>query len=160
MFITPNFCKRAPPPNFRTAKVQKGELRIQIKANGTLEPQEVIDVGAQVIGRIQEFGEAPGAASDPALTVKHVDYRSDVEVGTILAKIDPSLYKATYDQAVASVKRAEADLLQMNAKLVQTEAEWNRAQRLREMKLPSISGLGASPTQPAARSNHDQRNLG
>lgn len=127
--------------------VKRGELRIQIEANGTLEPQEVIDVGAQVMGRIQELGEAPGAASDPTLTIKHVDYCSNVEVGTILAKIDPSLYKATRDQAQASVKRAEADLLQMNAKQVQTEAEWNRAQRLREMKLPSISGLGANPTQ-------------
>lgn len=141
------FLQAAPPPNFRTAKVTKGDLRIQIKANGTLEPQEVIDVGAQVMGRIQEFGEAPGAASDPTLTVKHVDYRSDVEVGTVLAKIDPSLYQATYDQAHASVKRAEADLLQMKAKQVQTEAEWIRAERLREMKIPSISGLGASPTQ-------------
>ena len=143
------FVKAALPPNFRTAVVQKGELRIQIKANGTLEPQEVIDVGAQVMGRIQELGAAPGAASDPTLTVKHVDYCSDVEEGTVLAKIDPSLYQATYDQAHASVKRAEADLLQMKAKLVQTEAEWKRAERLREMKLPSISGLGANPTQQA-----------
>ena len=110
------FLKAAPPPNFRTAVVKKGELRIQIKANGTLEPQEVIDVGAQVMGRIQEFGEAPGAASDPTLTVKHVDYRSDVEAGTVLAKIDPSLYQATYDQAHASVKRAEADLLPLKAR--------------------------------------------
>ena len=143
------FLQAAAPPNFRTAVVKRGELRIQIEANGTLEPQEVIDVGAQVMGRIQEFGEAPGAASDPTLTIKHVDYRSDVEVGTVLAKIDPSLYQATYDQAHASVKRAEADLLQMKAKLVQTEAEWIRAERLREMKIPSISGLGANPTQQA-----------
>jgi HlyD family secretion protein len=140
------FLKAAAPPNFRTAKVEKGDLRIQIKANGTLEPQEVIDVGAQVMGRIQELGEDPRAKSDPDLKIKHVDYCSDVDEGTVLAKIDPSLYKATFDQADASVKRAQADLLQMRAKLVQTEAEWNRAQRLREMKLPSISGLGANPT--------------
>jgi HlyD family secretion protein len=46
------FLKAAPPPNFRTAVVKRGDLRIQIEANGTLEPQEVIDVGAQVMGRI------------------------------------------------------------------------------------------------------------
>ncbi len=141
------FLKAAPPPNFRTAKVERGDLRIQIKANGTLEPQEVIDVGAQVMGRIQELGEDPRATSDPDMPVKHVDYCSDVDQGMVLARIDPSLYQATYDQAEAAVKRAEADLLQMKAKLVQTEAEWNRAQRLREMKLPSMSGLGANPTQ-------------
>ena len=140
------YLKAAPTANFRTATVQKGELRIEIKANGTLEPQEVVDVGAQVMGRIQELGEDPRAATDPAFQGKRVDYCSDVEEGTVLAKIDPSLYQATYDQADASVKRAEADLMQMRAKLAQTEAEWNRAQRLREMKLTSISGLGSSPT--------------
>ena len=139
-----NFLTAAPPPNYRTAEVRRGELRIEIKANGTLEPQEVVDVGAQVMGRIQELGEDPSGKSDPAYKGKFVDYCSDVEQGTILAKIDSSLYDATYAQAVASVNRAEADLLQMKAKLAQTEAEWNRAQRLREMKLPSISGLGSS----------------
>ena len=137
----------APAISFRTATVQKGELRIEIKANGTLEPEEVVDVGAQVMGRIQEFGEDPRAATDPAFKGKRVDYCTDVEEGTVLALIDPSLYKATKDQAEASVKRAEADLLQMKAKLVQTEAEWNRAQKLREMKLTSISGLGSTNTQ-------------
>jgi HlyD family secretion protein len=141
------YLKAAPTTYFRTATVQKGELRIEIKANGTLEPQEVVDVGAQVMGRIQELGEDPRAATDPAFKGKRVDYCSDVEEGTVLAKIDPSLYQATYDQADASVKRAEADLLQLKAKLAQTDAEWNRAQRLREMKLPSISGLGTNTTQ-------------
>ena len=142
-----NYLKAAPTTNFRTATVKKGELRIEIKANGTLEPEEVVDVGAQVMGRILELGEDPRAATDPAYEGKRVDYCSDVEPGTILARIDPSLYQATKDQAEASVKRAEADLLQMKAKLVQTEAEWNRAQRLREMKLSSISGLGSSSPQ-------------
>ena len=126
------YLNAGPTTTFRTALVQKGELRIEIKANGTLEPEEVVDVGAQVMGRILELG---------------VDYCSDVEAGKVLARIDPSLYLATRDQADASVKRAEADLLQMKAKLAQTEAEWKRAQRLREMKLPSISGLGSISSQ-------------
>jgi HlyD family secretion protein len=139
-----NFLTAAPTPNFRTAEVRRGELLVEIKANGTLEPEEVVDVGAQVMGRIQELGPDPRGESDPAYRGRFVDYCSDVEQGMLLAKIDPSLYKATYDQAEASVKRAEADLLQMRAKRDQTEAEWRRAQRLREMKLPSISGLGTS----------------
>jgi HlyD family secretion protein len=141
------FLNASPTTHFRTAEVHKGELRIEIKANGTLEPEEVVDVGAQVMGRILELGEDPRAETDPAYKGKRVDYCSDVEPGTILARIDPSLYKATYDQADASVKRAEADVMQMKAKVVQTDAEWKRAQRLREMKLTSISGLGAKPTE-------------
>jgi len=141
------YLKAAPTTSFRTATVQKGDLRIEIKANGTLEPEEVVDVGAQVMGRILELGEDPRAKNDQAFKGKRVDYCSDVEEGTILAKIDPSLYRATLDQAKASVMRAEADLEQMTAKRAQTEIEWKRAQKLREMKLGSISGLGTNPSQ-------------
>lgn len=137
------YLKAAPTISFRTAKVEKGDLITEIKANGTLEPEEVVDVGAQVMGRITELGEDPRAQTDPAFKGKRVDYCSDVEEGTILARIDPSLYKATLDQAKASVMRAEADLEQMTAKLAQMKIEWERAQKLREMKLSSISGLGA-----------------
>jgi HlyD family secretion protein len=34
---------------------------------------------------------------------------------------------------------------------VQTEAEWRRAERLREMKLPSVSGLGANSAQAGSK---------
>src|SRR5262249_28679203 len=68
---------------------------------------------------------------------KVVDYDTVVEKGTVLAHIDDSLYAADVDtnraqleQAKANVTRAEADLGQMRAKLVQTERDWNRAQRL------------------------------
>lgn len=142
------FLQAAPTTNFRTATVDKGELRIEIKANGTLEPEEVIDVGAQVMGRVMELGEDPRAATDPAFKGKRVDYCSDVEEGTVLARIDPALYKASLDQAKASVMRAEADLEQMRAKLAQTDVEWKRAQRLREMKLSSVSGLGSAASAP------------
>lgn len=135
------------PLNLRTSPVERGELLIEIKSNGTLEPQDIIDVGAQVMGRIQELGPDSRAATDPAFAGRTVDYCSNVEQGALLARIDPSLYQATYDQALAAVKRAEADLLQMRAKLEQADAEWKRAQRLRELKLPSISGLGAATSQ-------------
>lgn len=140
------YLQAAPKTSFRTATAEKGDLRIEIKANGTLEPEEVVDVGAQVMGRVLELGEDPRAKTDDAFKGKRIDYCSDVEEGTILAKIDASLYKATLDQAKASVLRAEADLEQMTAKMAQTEVEWKRAQKLREMKLGSISGLGSSPS--------------
>jgi len=138
------FLQAAPTTNFRTAKVEPGELLIEIKANGTLEPEEVIDVGAQVMGRVMELGEDPRAKTDPAYKGKRVDYCSDVEEGTVLARIDPALYKATLDQANATLMRAEADLEQMEAKAAQTKIEWERALKLREMKLSSISGLGSN----------------
>lgn len=130
------------PPNFRTAQVERGDLFITISATGTVEPEELVDVGAQVVGRIRELGIDPRAETDPKYKGKRIDYGSPVEDGTVLAQIDPSLYLATANQAQAGLDRAEADLIQLRAKFAQTEAEWNRAQKLRQLKLTSLSGIG------------------
>jgi len=143
VFYYTKYLKADAPVDLRTAPVTRGELVIEIKANGTLEPQDIVDVGAQVMGRIKELGPDPRADREPAFAGRQVDYCSPVEEGTLLARIDPALYQAAYDQAVAAVERAEADLLQMQAKLEQTEAEWKRAQRLRDLKLTGMSALGS-----------------
>lgn len=116
-------------PAFKTAKVEKGDLLVSISATGTVEPEEVVDVGAQVAGQILSFGtDSQG---------KVVDYGSLVEEGTVLARIDDSLYSAEAAQAEAQVhsaranlQRAEADLEQLKAKLQQAERDWKRAQKL------------------------------
>jgi HlyD family secretion protein len=115
--------------SFRTAPVKKGDLLATISATGTVEPEEVIDVGAQVAGQILSFGQD--------VSGKPVDYGSVIEQGTVLAQIDDSLYKADVAnataqlvQARAGLQRAEADLGQMQAKLVQTDRDWKRAQKL------------------------------
>lgn len=149
IFYYTRYLQAEAPVDLRTAPVTRGELVIEIKANGTLEPQDIVDVGAQVMGRIKELGPDPRADRDPAFAGRQVDYCSPVEEGTLLARIDPALYQAAYDQAVAAVERAEADLLQTQAKLEQTEAEWKRAQRLRELKLTGMSALSTGNSKSA-----------
>src|SRR5947207_893776 len=75
-------------PIFRAEKVKRGDLLPTIAATGTVEPEEVIDVGAQVVGRIIDFGIDP---SDPEKK-KRVDYKSAVHEGTDLAYIDDEKY--------------------------------------------------------------------
>src|SRR5207249_4243775 len=132
-------------PAFRTVQVERGDLLASINATGTIEPEEVIDVGAQVAGQILGFGP------DPRGNGKTIDYGSPVERDTVLARIDESLYKAQVDrakamveqaesgvqaaeaqvaQAEANLQRAEADLGQMQAKLYQADRDWARAKRL------------------------------
>jgi HlyD family secretion protein len=120
-----------PTASFRTAPVQRGDLLITISATGTVEPEEVVDVGAQVAGKIESFG------ADPANPGRPVDYGTHVEKGTVLARIDPSLYAADveqataqYEQAKANIQRAQADLAQMRAKLHQAEQDWKRAETI------------------------------
>jgi HlyD family secretion protein len=115
--------------SFRTTQVTRGELLVSISATGTVEPEEVVDVGAQVAGQILSFGKDVNG--------KPVDYGSIVENGTVLALIDDSLYTAEAAQseaqvssAKATLQRAVADLEQMKAKLRQAERDWQRAQKL------------------------------
>ena len=111
---------------FRMASVQRGDLVVAVSASGTIEPEEIVDVGAQVVGRIESFGDDP---NDPS---KKIDYGSLVKEGTILAQIDDAKYKATLEHAEADVKRAKAEKTRANARLAQTEADWKRAQALGE----------------------------
>jgi HlyD family secretion protein len=223
---------------FRVEKVTRGDLRITVRATGTVEPEETVDVGAQVVGRIKELGKdlrgmaasessepikipatppaplgkqtaatqdgpvhaqpavdtkpmtavetetpnarpqrrlnklgpdaightdskpvgseanksskpgshiATGEAStkvDPAFANKSVDYGSPVIKDMVLAQIDPAVYQAQFDQANASLAQANAHVLQTQAKLAQANAEWERAQRLLEIKIPSRSPTG------------------
>ena len=117
-----------PTTSFRTAQVKQGDLSATISATGTVEPEEVVDVGAQVAGKINTLGVDPlrSTPTDP----KSIDYGSVVEENTVLARIDDSLYKAQLDQAQASLRRAQADLEQMKAKLAQAENDWKRAKSL------------------------------
>lgn len=127
---------------FRTGVVEQGDLVLTVEATGTLEPEEVIDVGAQVVGRIETFGLDPRGETDPKFAGKPVDYRSEVTEGTILAVIDDAVYLAQRNQAKAAHARAEADLIQLKARAAQADAEWQRAQRLSNLSVKGISATG------------------
>ncbi len=123
---------------FSTAPVMHGDLEATISATGTIEPVEVVDVGTQVAGLIRAFGQDKSGSI--------IDYGSMVEEGTILAKIDESVYAADLALATAQVEQdqagelsAAANLEQAKAKLVQSEADWKRAQELGLSKLLAVA---------------------
>lgn len=142
---------------FKTASVARGDVLVTIDASGTLEPEEAVDVGAQVGGQIVAFGKDVDG--------KAVDYGSQVEQGGVLARIDEALSEADVKQAEAAlssaqagvqratadlaqlkaaqaqaeaqsasseagIPRAEADLAQLTAKLTQAQRDWERAKKL------------------------------
>ncbi|MBM4070343.1 MAG: efflux RND transporter periplasmic adaptor subunit [Planctomycetes bacterium] len=151
----------SPRTIFRTAAAERGPFLAVIAATGPIQPEEVIDVGAQVAGRIERFGIDPRSLQQTAwlsaltgfpsgnglggvllgglIMPKPIDYRSPVEEGTILAQIDPVLYQSRVDRSRADLQRAQADLLQMQAKLTQAERDWARAQDLYNRKAISQS---------------------
>ena len=114
---------------FVTAPAKKGDVLATISATGTIEPEEVVDVGAQVAGQILTFGKDKDG--------KAIDYGSRVEADMVLAQIDDSLYTADAAQAAAQQAQAQAQLAsaqanleQSQAKFRQAERDWARAQKL------------------------------
>jgi HlyD family secretion protein len=86
-----------------TGDVTSGTVVRRIFATGTLQATRTVDVGTQVSGAISSLG---------------ADFNSIVHKGDVVARLDPSLYQATLDQAKASLVQSEAALQQANADLV------------------------------------------
>ena len=122
---------------FVTAAVRKGNLSATVSVTGTVEPRNVVDVGAQVSGTIVKFGtDADG---------HEVDYDSPVNKGTVLAIIDPANYAARVDSDKAALAEAQANVVVAKAKYQtyvaayeDAAADWKRAQKLGDqgMALP------------------------
>jgi HlyD family secretion protein len=110
------------------AKAKPSEPPGTIVVTGTVKPEEVVEVGAQVNGMVVALG------TDPADPSKLLDQGSMVRKGTILARIDPTIYQAQVDYAEASLLRAKADLMQLVAKCNQMKKEWLRAENLLPQK--------------------------
>ena len=120
--------------SFRTAAIRRGDLHSTINATGTIEPWRRSWTKAQVAGEVLDFGPDP---SDPSRLIR---YGSHVEKGTVLAHLDPRLFQARVDQARASLEKAEADVLQAEAKLRQAlddDAELQDPVQGRRHRLPT-----------------------
>jgi HlyD family secretion protein len=117
------------PSTFRTVAVERGNLLATINATAVIEAEEVVDVGAQIAGMVQAFGHD---LKDPS---KAIDYGSEVNVGTVLAQIDPALYKATLHQAQANLANSLAMLEQSKTNLKLSQLNWDRALTLHDRKV-------------------------
>ena len=160
---------REPATKLRTVPLKRADLLATIGATGTVEPEEVVDVGAQVAGQINAFGKDVNG--------KPVDYGSVVDEGTVLAQIDDSLYAAEVQQAQANLNSAEATVIQAQARLNQARQDWERAQKLGpsealapsaydqykasyEIAKANLAVAQAAVAQNRAALNRAQRNLG
>lgn len=109
-----------------------------IEATGTVEPEELVNVGAQIGGMVIRFG--------PDTNGKPIDYGSKVKAGGILAQIDDSLYlaerdiaKANCEQGEAAIASAEASLKETEAQFALAKAEWERTVHLFEQGVATKS---------------------
>jgi HlyD family secretion protein len=138
-----------PAATYRTVAARRADIVATISATGTIVPEDVVDVGAQVNGQIASFGKDVDG--------KSVDYRSTVQEGMVLARIDDALFQADVATAEAQLAQAKAQVTvneanrdQAKAHLDQTQRDWDRAQKLSGS--PALSATDFD----TARANYEQ----
>jgi len=111
---------------FRIVAVKQGDFTKSVLSTGTLEPQELVDVGARVTGEIVEFGVDENG--------NRVDYGTEVKAGQLLARIDNTIVEldikskeASVAQAKAAIAKSKASVLQAKANVTLAEANKSKA---------------------------------
>jgi HlyD family secretion protein len=120
------FKKDTDSTNFRTSKIEKGNVIQTVGATGEVKPLKQVQVGTQVTGPILKL---------------YVDYNSKVKEGQIIAQIDPAVYETKVAQSRANLIRSEADVERVQASLTQAKNELARSQKLAARDLISQSEL-------------------
>ncbi len=110
----------------RTQEVERGSLVVTVTATGNLEPTNQVEVGVEVSGTIA--------------TVE-VDYNDRVARAQVLARLDPTKFKAQAVRSRAALQSAKARILQAQATVDESRAQLGRLTRLRE------ASKGTDPSQ-------------
>lgn len=111
---------------YRTAAVERGDIRVSISATGTLGAISTVDVGSQISGLVTEV---------------LADFNDTVSKGQVIARIDPSTYDAQIVQGNAAVAAAQASLATARAGLANAEADYRRKSELGASQLVSASDV-------------------
>lgn len=109
---------------YRTATVERGDIRVTISATGMLAAISTVDVGSQVSGQVTDV---------------LVDFNDRVARGQVLARLDPSTYEAQIAQGAAQVESARANLATAEAALRNAQADHERKASLVERQLVARS---------------------
>lgn len=117
---------------YKTTDVMRGDVVLNIEATGTVEPEDLVDVGARVSGEIVSFGKDRAG--------HEMDFGSVVKEGDLMAIIDDTIPKTNLQQAKANLLQAKAELSQSEASLLVKEAYARKAER----DWKRAKGLGVS----------------
>jgi HlyD family secretion protein len=109
---------------YRTAVVDRGEIRVAISATGTLSAISTVQVGSQISGQV---------------TAVLADFNDHVSKGEVLARIDPSTYQAQIAQGAAAVNSARASLSGAQATLHNAQLDYTRKSSLAQQELVARS---------------------
>ncbi len=110
--------RRSDGHQITTQDVRRGNLIVTVTATGNLEPTNQVEVGVEVSGTV---------------TTVEVDYNNRVERNQVLARLDPTKFKAQVVKSRAALEAARARILQSQATVDESRAQLGRLKRLREV---------------------------
>ncbi len=116
-------------PALLTAKVGRGDIEQTVEATGTLEPKEMVSVGAQVSGRIE---------------VLTVDIGDVVRKGQLIAQIDDQTQVNTLQNARAELANAQAQRAAQVATLSRAQQAFRRQQAMGPGEATSMADYEAA----------------
>lgn len=96
-------------------EIRRSTIEDLVTATGTLQPRDLVDVGAQVSG---------------VLTRIHVEVGSEVHSGDLLAEIDPTVLQSRVDATRAQLRNQRAQLMDREASLELAEIQLRRQRNL------------------------------
>jgi HlyD family secretion protein len=124
-----------------TARVERGDVDDVVEAAGTINPIVTVLVGSQVSGTIAKL---------------NADFNTYVHKGEVVALIDPALFegalleaKSDFENSKANLVAARANLDKLQAALVQTKADYERAEGLLK------GGVQSQQQLDLAKANYD-----
>ena len=125
------FTPKENSPEYRTVKLQRGDIISTIQSTGTLNPVILVQVGSQVSGNIQRL---------------YADFNSVVKKNQVIARIDPMLFKAEIEKVRANYKSALAGVEKARVIVTDTTRTLKRYKALLKEDLISQSEVDAAQT--------------
>lgn len=111
---------------YRTATVERGDIRVAISSTGTLSAISTVTVGSQISGQVTQV---------------LADYNDKVRKGQVIARIDPKTYEAQIAEGNAQIANAQATLSQARATLLNAELDYRRKADLGARQLVARSDV-------------------
>ena len=112
-----------------TSEITRGDIVSTVTATGELNAINVVDIGTQISGRVQEI---------------YIDFNSPVRAGQLLALIDPSVLTLTLREAEASLQVQQASVRNAQAALNDAQRKYERNRELFSRKLIARSQVDTS----------------
>jgi HlyD family secretion protein len=119
-----------------TAHIDRGDIDSSVTTTGNLNAVITVQVGSQVSGNIIAL---------------YADFNTKVRKGQLVAEIDPAQFKASVDQATATLNAAKTAVITTKATLAQSQANLARVENDRRqvvVKTGSTSQEVQTPRRP------------